>query len=145
MFDRFTDDARRVVVWAQEEVQALRQQQIGTEHLLLGVLHTDDPALQTVCRAAGLDIDLVRARVVDTAGRKHRKVSGHIPFSPAAGQVLEKSLQLSKHLGPGPVGPEHLLIALLHTPDCTAARLVVGAGVDPDDLESAARGVAGER
>ena len=145
MFDRFTDDARRVVVEAQEEVQTLGHRHIGTEHLLLGVLHTDDPAVHMVCAAAGLDLDVVRTRLVATAGRIRRKNAGHIPFSAGAGQVLEKSLQLSKRLGPGQVAPEHLLIAILDTPECTAAQLLGLHGADRDDLESAARRVAAQR
>jgi ATP-dependent Clp protease ATP-binding subunit ClpA len=144
MFERFTDEGRSVVVWAQEEVGALRHGQIGTEQLLLGVPRSSDPLLQT----AGTTLDSVRERVVESVGSGRKGPTGHIPFTPSAEQVLERSLQASKHFGHTGIGPAHLLVAILQDPECTAVRVLVGLDVDPVEMAAAARemasGVAGE-
>lgn len=148
MFERFTDEGRSVVVWAQEEVVSLRHQQIGTEHLLLGVFRSADPLLQSAIRAAGITLESVRGRVVESVSRSRKGPTGHIPFTPSAKQVLERSLQVSKHLGHTGIGPAHLLIAILQNPDCVAVRVLVDLDVDTVALAGAARevasGVAGE-
>ncbi|QNK82855.1 Clp protease N-terminal domain-containing protein [Nakamurella sp. PAMC28650] len=99
MFERFTDEGRSVIVWAQEEVVSLRHQQIGTEHLLLGVLRSGDPLLQRAIRTAGITLDSVRERVVESVRRSRKGPTGHIPFTPSAKHVLERSLQVPNHLG----------------------------------------------
>ncbi len=142
MFERFTDEGRSVVVWAQEEAVSLRHQQIGTEHLLLGVLRSADPLLKSAIRAAGITLDTVRERVVESVGRSRKGPTGHIPFTPSAKQVLERSLQVSKQLGHTEIGPAHLLVAILQNPDCVAVRVLVGLDVDTLALAGAAREVA---
>jgi ATP-dependent Clp protease ATP-binding subunit ClpC len=142
MFERFTDEGRSVVVWAQEEVVALRHKQIGTEHLLLGVLRISDPPLQTAISAAGITLDSVRERVVESVGRSRKGPTGHIPFTPSAKQVLERPVQVSKHLGHTGIGPAHLLVAILQTRDRTAVRVLVGLDVDTVALAVAAGDVA---
>jgi ATP-dependent Clp protease ATP-binding subunit ClpC len=138
MFERFTDEGRSVVVWAQEEVGALRHGQIGTEQLLLGVPRSSDPLLQT----AGTTLDSVRERVVESVGRSRKGPTGHIPFTPSAKQVLERPVQVSKHLGHTGIGPAHLLVAILQTRDSTAVRVLVGLDVDTVALAVAAGDVA---
>lgn len=145
MFDRFSDDGRAVVVWAQEESRLLRHQEIGTEHLLLGVLHTDDPAVHTAVGAVGVHLDAVRDRVVELTGRRRREPKGHVPFTSSANQVMERSLQLSRQFGGRTVGPAHLLVAILGTPDCSAVRALLGLGVDVEDLAVAVRTAASGR
>ncbi len=142
MFERFTDEGRSVVVWAQEELVSLRHQQIGTEHLLLGVLRSADPLFQTAFRTAGITLASVREGVVESVGRSRKAPTGHIPFSPSAKQVLEQSVHVSEHLGHTGIGPAHLLVAILQNPDCVAVRVLVGLDVDTVALAGAAREVA---
>lgn len=142
MFERFTDEGRSVVVWAQEELVALRHKQIGTEHLLLGVLRSADPLLQAAVRTAGITLGSVRERVVELVGSGRKGPTGHIPFSSPAKQVLERSLRVSQHLGQTEIGPAHLLVSILQTPDCTAVRVLVGMDVDIAALAAAALDVA---
>lgn len=144
MFERFTDDGRSVVVWAQEESRLLRHCELGTEHLLLGVLHIDDPTVSAPVSAVGLALDVVRDRVVELTGRQRREPKGHIPFSPFANQVLERSLQVSRQLGHKNVGPADLLVALLETADCTAVRALGGLGISVGDLAAAVRTAASD-
>jgi ATP-dependent Clp protease ATP-binding subunit ClpC len=113
MFERFTDDARRVVVHAQEEARSLHHSYIGTEHILLGLLRGDDgPASRTL---SGLDVSLtaVREDVESMIGRGASPSTGHVPFTPRAKRVLELALRESTKLGQGQIGPEHILLGLV--------------------------------
>ncbi len=139
MFERFTDDARSVVVWAQEEAVSRRQREIGTEHLLVGVLRVDDPALQATGRAFGLTLDGVRNAVHHSVRRGWRAPSGHIPFNAPARQALEQSLRVAAKLHQRQVRPAHLLIAVLADPDCRAVQALRATGVDTAALAEAAR------
>jgi ATP-dependent Clp protease ATP-binding subunit ClpC len=128
VFERFTDDARKVVVLAQEELRMLGDAEIGTEHLLLGILHVEDAAFRGVLRDAGLELDEVRQRLVRPVRWKRRKASGHIPLSRHASQVLEESLRVATDLEQRQIEPAHLLIALIRTPDCQALQLFADYG-----------------
>ncbi|SNY64054.1 ATP-dependent Clp protease ATP-binding subunit [Paractinoplanes atraurantiacus] len=123
MFERFTDRARRVVVLAQEEARALDHDYIGTEHLLLGLIHEG---------SSGLDISAESARqqVEEIIGRGRHTPGGHIPFTPRAKQVLELALREALQLGHDHIGPEHLLLAIIRENDGVAATVLVRLGAD---------------
>jgi ATP-dependent Clp protease ATP-binding subunit ClpC len=131
LFERFTDRARRVVVLAQEEARALDHDDIGTEHLLLGLLREGNGLAVRALEALGISQDTVRHRVEELAGRGQQASSGHIPFRPEAKTVLRLALQESKDLGHHYIGTEHILLGLLREGDGVAARLLteLGAGV----------------
>jgi ATP-dependent Clp protease ATP-binding subunit ClpA len=112
VFERFTDRARRVVVLAQEEARLLDQNFIGTEHLLLGLLHADDMAGQLLA-GLGVGLDETRARVAAAGKPSKRSPSGHIPFTPRAKKALEMSLREALQMGDNFIGGEHLLLGLL--------------------------------
>src|SRR5215467_1307064 len=99
MFERFTDRARRVIVLAQEEARLLGHGYIGTEHLLLGLIHEDEGVAAKAL--VSLDVSLAAARglVEEMVGRSDEVVSGHIPFTPRSKKVLELSLRESLALG----------------------------------------------
>src|SRR5215469_4277729 len=99
MFERFTDRARRVVVLAQEEARMLDHGYIGTEHLLLGLIHEGEGVAAKTLEAMGISLDAVRQQVEMTIGRGKEAPSGHIPFTPRAKRVLELSLRESGQLG----------------------------------------------
>jgi ATP-dependent Clp protease ATP-binding subunit ClpC len=131
LFERFTDRARQVVVLAQEEARALDHDDIGTEHLLLGLLREGNGLAVRALEALGISQDTVRQRVEELAGRGQQASSGHIPFRPEAKTVLRLALQESKDLGHHYIGTEHILLGLLREGDGVAARLLteLGAGV----------------
>ncbi|MFC7277224.1 Clp protease N-terminal domain-containing protein [Paractinoplanes rhizophilus] len=129
MFEKFTSQARQVVVLAQEEARLLQHNYIGTEHLLLGLLDQGD-----VAAAAGLSADQVRARVEEAVGRGQREASGHIPFTPPAKKTLEQAMLEAKEIGDGTIGVEHLLLGLLRQTDSAAVRVVTGLGADPGEI-----------
>ena len=93
MFERFTDRARRVVVLAQEEAKMLNHNYIGTEHILLGLIHEGEGAAAKALESLGISLESVREQVQDIIGQGQQQPTGHIPFTPRAKKVLELSLR----------------------------------------------------
>ena len=113
MFERFTDRARRVVVLAQEEARMLNHNYIGTEHLLLGLIHEGEGVAAKALDSMGITLTGAREQVQDIIGPGQQAPSGHIPFTPRAKKVLELSLREALQLGHNYIGTEHILLALL--------------------------------
>ena len=130
MFQRFTDRARRVVVLAQEEASRLDHNYIGTEHILLGLIHEGEGVAANALKALGISLDPVRQQVEEIIGRGQEAPQGHIPFTPRAKKVLELSLRESKQLGHDYIGTEHILLGLLREGDGVAAQVLVRLGAD---------------
>ena len=133
VFERFTDRARRVVVLAQEEARLLDHNFIGTEHLLLGLLHADDTAGQLLA-GTGFGLDETRVRVVAAGKPTKRPPSGHIPFTPRAKKALEMSLREALQMGDNFIGSEHLLLGLLREGGGLAAEILHEHGVQLEDI-----------
>ena len=130
MFERFTDSARRVLVLAQEEARILDHQFIGTEHLLLGLIHADSGAASQVLTGLGASLSRVRERVEETIGVAGGPNTGSPPFTPRAKKVLELSLRETLQLGHHYMGPEHLLLGLVREGEGVGAQVLVGLGID---------------
>ncbi|MGO1349599.1 MAG: Clp protease N-terminal domain-containing protein, partial [Brevibacterium aurantiacum] len=92
MFERFTDRARRVVVLAQEEAKLLKHNYIGTEHILLGLIHEGEGLAAKALEGMDISLEQVRDQVQEIIGQGQQAPSGHIPFTPRAKKVLELSL-----------------------------------------------------
>jgi ATP-dependent Clp protease ATP-binding subunit ClpC len=129
MFERFTDRARRVVVLAQEEARMLDHNYIGTEHILLGLIHEGQGVAARALTALGISLHETRQAVEEIIGRGTQMPSGHIPFTPRSKKVLELSLREALSLGSDYIGTEHVLLALLREGDGVGAQILVGAGV----------------
>src|SRR5699024_7539858 len=110
MFERFTDRARRVVVLAQEEARMLNHNYIGTEHLLLGLIHEGEGIAARALESLGVTLASVREQVEDIIGPGSQAPSGHIPFTPRAKKVLELSMREAIQLNHGYIGTEHILL-----------------------------------
>jgi Clp amino terminal domain, pathogenicity island component len=132
MFKRFTDRARRVVVLAQEEARRLDHDWIGTEHLLLGLIHEGDGVAARALESLGISLQAVRQQVEEIIGRGQQAPSGHIPFTPRSKKVLELSLRESQQLGHNYIGTEHILLGLIREGDGVAAQVLVKLGADLD-------------
>jgi ATP-dependent Clp protease ATP-binding subunit ClpC len=132
MFERFTDRARRVVVLAQEEARMLNHNYIGTEHLLLGLIHEGEGVAAKALESLGVSLEAVRAQVEEIIGQGQEAPSGHIPFTPRAKKVLELSLRESRQLGHDYIGTEHILLGLLREGEGVAAQVLVRLGADLD-------------
>jgi ATP-dependent Clp protease ATP-binding subunit ClpC len=135
VFERFTEQARQVVVFAQDEAKALRHNYIGTEHLLLALLRDEDGYPARVLESFGVHGHAVRARVVEIVGDSDDAVTtGQIPFTPRAKRALELSLREALSLGANHIGPEHLLLGVLREREGVAARILDECGVDADQI-----------
>ncbi len=130
MFERFTDRARRVVVLAQEEARELDHNYIGTEHLLLGLIHEGEGVAAGALESLGISLEAVRQQVEEMIGRGQDQPSGHIPFTPRAKKVLELSLRESQQLGHHYIGTEHILLGLIREGEGVAAQVLVRLGAD---------------
>jgi ATP-dependent Clp protease ATP-binding subunit ClpC len=160
VFERFTDRARRVVVLAQEEARLLNHSYIGTEHILLGLIHEGEGVAAKALESLGISLEAVRSQVQDIIGQGGSSPSGHIPFTPRAKKVLELSLREALQLGHNYIGTEHILLGLIREGEGVAAQVLVKLGADlsrvrqqviqllsgyqgPQGKESAAPGAAG--
>ncbi|MGN6404695.1 ATP-dependent Clp protease ATP-binding subunit [Sinomonas sp.] len=130
MFERFTDRARRVVVLAQEEARMLNHNYIGTEHILLGLIHEGEGVAAKALESLGISLDGVREQVQEIIGQGQQAPSGHIPFTPRAKKVLELSLREALQLGHNYIGTEHILLGLIREGEGVAAQVLVKLGAD---------------
>ena len=130
MFERFTDRARRVVVLAQEEARLLNHNYIGTEHILLGLIHEGEGVASKALESLGISLDAVREQVQDIIGPGQQAPSGHIPFTPRAKKVLELSLREALQLGHNYIGTEHILLGLIREGEGVATQVLVKLGAD---------------
>ena len=134
MFERFTDRARRVIVLAQEEARGLKHNYIGTEHLLLGLIHEGDGVAAKALEMAGISLDEAQGAVIELIGEGEKPVEGHIPFTPRAKRVFELSFREALQLGHNYIGTEHLLLGLLKEGDGVAAQVLHKLNADPNEV-----------
>src|SRR5439155_19830628 len=132
MFERFTGRARQVVALAGEEARILNHGWIGTEHILLGLIHEGDGYAARTLESLGISLDAVRQQVEEIIGRGQQAPSGHIPFTPRAKKVLALSLREALQLGHGYIGTEHILLGLVREGEGVAAQVLQQLGADLD-------------
>jgi Clp amino terminal domain, pathogenicity island component len=130
MFERFTDRARRAVTLAQEEAKRLNHNFIGTEHILLGLVHEGEGIAAKALESLGIRLDAVRQQVEEIVGRGQQVPPERIPITPRTKKVLELSLRESKQLGHSYIGTEHILLGLIREGDGVAAKVLVKLGAD---------------
>ena len=136
MFERFTDRARRVVVLAQEEARMLNHNYIGTEHILLGLIHEGEGVAAKALESLGISLEAVRQQVEEIIGQGQQAPSGHIPFTPRAKKVLELSLREALQLGHNYIGTEHILLGLIREGEGVAAQVLVKLGAELNRVRS---------
>ncbi|MGH9105274.1 MAG: Clp protease N-terminal domain-containing protein [Acidimicrobiales bacterium] len=136
MFERFTDRARKALVRAQEEARLLGHNFIGTEHILLGVLHDGDDLASHVLASMGIDFVSVQAKVRETVGPTASGPQGNPPFTPRAKKVLELSLREALQLGHNYIGTEHMLLGLLSEGEGVAVQALTSLGADLASVRS---------
>jgi ATP-dependent Clp protease ATP-binding subunit ClpC len=129
MFERFTEQSRRVVVLAQEEARILGHNHIGSEHLMLGLLHQQGSIAADVLASAGITVEAARSQVEELAGPGDKLLpSGHIPFTQRAKKILELSLREALEQKKSYIGTEHILLALMRDSDGMGARVLERLG-----------------
>jgi len=136
MFEKFTDKARRVVVLAQEEAKSLHHNYIGTEHILLGLIHEGEGVAAKALEALGISQEAVRDQVKEIIGQGQSAPVGHIPFTPRAKKVLELSLREALQLGHSYIGTEHLLLGLIKEGEGVAAQVLTKLGADSNRVRA---------
>ncbi len=130
MFERFDDQARRVIVHAQEEARLLSHNYIGTEHILLGIAREGSGVAVEALTALDVSLQAMRQQVVQIVGLGQNATSGHIPFTPRAKKVLELSLREALQLGQNYIGAEHILLGLIREGEGVGAQVLVRLGAD---------------
>jgi hypothetical protein len=130
MFERFTDRARRVLVLAQEEARLLNHGFIGTEHILLGLIHEGEGVAAQVLEDLGLSLEAAREKVEETVGPVGSGQTGSPPFTPRAKKVLELSLREALQLGHNHIGTEHILLGLMREGEGVAVQVLLSFGAD---------------
>jgi ATP-dependent Clp protease ATP-binding subunit ClpC len=130
VFERFTERARRVVVLAQEEARMLDHNYIGTEHILLGLIHEGESVAARALESLGISLEEVRSDVERVIGHGEQTTGGHIPFTPRAKKVLELSLREALQLGHNYIGTEHILLGLAREGEGVAAQVLQQRGAD---------------
>src|SRR5579875_2268447 len=124
MFERFTDRARRVVVLAQEEARMLNHNYIGTEHILLGLIHEGEGVAAKALESLGISLEAVRQQVEEIIGQGQQAPSGHIPFTPRAKKVLGLALREALTLSHNYIGTEHILLGIVQEVDGIGAQIL---------------------
>ena len=143
MFERFTDRARRVVVLAQEEARLLNHSYIGTEHILLGLIHEGEGVAAKALESLGISLEAVRSQVEEMIGQGGSSPSGHIPFTPRAKKVLELSLREALQLGHNYIGTEHILLGLIHEGEGVAAKSLESLDISLDAVREQVQEIIG--
>jgi ATP-dependent Clp protease ATP-binding subunit ClpA len=134
MFERFTDRARRVVVLAQEDARLLNHNYIGTEHLLLGLIHEGRGVAAQALESLGISLEAARQQVEQIIGRGQQDPRGHIPFTPRAKKVMELAMRESDALGHVHIDTEHLLLGLIREGHGVAVQVLTRLGGDPNTV-----------
>jgi ATP-dependent Clp protease ATP-binding subunit ClpC len=150
MFERFTDQARRIVALAQEEARTLSRNDVGTEHILLALIREGTGMAAQALTALGITEEAARQQVEEVTGRgRQAPQRGRTPFTPWAKKALELSLREAIAIGNSSIGTEHILLGLVRVGEGPAAQVLAGLGVDPNRvrqqvirLVSASRGKA---
>ena len=132
LFQRFGDRSRAALVEAEREAGDLGHNFVGTEHLLLGVLHVVVPPVVDLLAAHGVTLSDARARIADIIGPSDGEHHGQRPFTPRAKTALELSLQASEEAGHAQIEPEDVLLALLAEGGGVAGQLLTSVGVTPE-------------
>ena len=130
MFERFTDRARYVVVLAQEEARMLDHIYIGTEHILLGLIHEGEGVAAQALEFLDISLEEARRQVEEIIGQGEAAPAGQIPFTPRAKKVLELSFREARQLGHNHIGTEHILLGLIREGDGVAAQILQKLGAD---------------
>ena len=130
MFERFTDRARRVLVLAQEEARLLNHGFIGTEHILLGLIHEGEGVAAQALEALGISLWAAREKVEETTGPVASGETASPPFTPRAKKVLELSLREALQLGHNHIGTEHILLGLMREGEGVAVQVLLSFGAD---------------
>jgi len=129
-FEKFTDRARRVLTYAQEEAERFNHSHIGTEHVLLGLVREDDGVAAKAFASLGVEPNKIRASVEFMIGKGEKAATGEIGLTPRAKKVIELAVDEARRLNHHYIGTEHLLLGLLREGEGVAANVMESLGVN---------------
>jgi ATP-dependent Clp protease ATP-binding subunit ClpC len=136
VFERFTERARQVVVYAQDEARGLNHNYIGTEHILLGLLREEEGLAARVLESLDVTVEEARSKVARIVGQGDAVTAGQIPFTPRAKKVLDLSLREALSLGHNHIGTEHILLGLVRENEGVAAHVLLDFGADAETIRN---------
>jgi ATP-dependent Clp protease ATP-binding subunit ClpC len=136
VFERLTDQARRMIMSAQEEARLLQHDYVGTEHLLIAATEVD-AGLTRALAGLGLTTEAVRGALTRMVAPAGQELSGEPPMTAEARAALDRSLRQALQLGHGGIRPEHVVLGLLDVHDGTMPVLLTRLGVRADAVRDA--------
>jgi ATP-dependent Clp protease ATP-binding subunit ClpA len=132
VFERFTESARRAIVFSQGEARELGADQVHPHHLLLGVLTAENATAGAVLASLGVEPSAVRSDAVAKYPRADGELPGHIRFSDAVKKSLEYSLRESLALNHTYIGSEHIVLGMIRDPSEDTADMLRAVGLEDD-------------
>ena len=144
MFERFTERARRVIILAQAEAKRLNHSEVGTEHILLGIIREGEDVASKVLESLNINPERVRVEIESAIGRGERTPYEEVAFTPRARKVLELALDEARRLGHNSIGTEHLLLGLIREGEGVAARVLEAMGADLERVRAQVLTLRGE-
>ena len=135
LLERFTGRARRVADQAQQEARRAGNDQVGTEHIVLGLLREPQALAARAIKAQGVTLDQVQEAATNALGPTQASVPEHVPFGPAAKKVLQLAVREALRLGHNYIGTEHILLGLLRDDKAAGAVILTGLGISRDRAE----------
>ncbi|HOR86623.1 MAG TPA: ATP-dependent Clp protease ATP-binding subunit [Bacillota bacterium] len=132
VFDKFTERARKVMVYSQEEAIRLNHNYIGTEHILLGLVKEGEGIAAQVLKNRGISLDSIRQKVETVIGKGQKRVEQVLGYTPRTKTVLELSAEEARSLGHNYIGTEHLFLALIREGEGAAAQILMVMGLNFD-------------
>src|SRR5207247_7888270 len=152
MWQRFTERARRVVFFAQEEAARLGENYVGTEHLLLGLVRENDSVAARILDRLGVPLGRIRTDIERQVTRGHGNPGQDVQLTPRAERVIDLANEEARQLNNNYIGTEHLLLGLIREGDGLAARVLAKLGADQigrascrDTVEEAEDPATGEK
>jgi ATP-dependent Clp protease ATP-binding subunit ClpC len=145
VFERFSENARRAIVIAQEEARLFGHNWIGCDHLVIALAREREALAAEVLEACGVTVDRLREIVLERHGDGGMSPTGHIPFEHQAKSAIEGSFRQAQRLGDPHVGTAHLLLSLVRQTESAAADLLTKAGCNVEELEPRVRALVGHR
>ena len=136
MFERFTERAQKVIMYAQEEAFAFKHGYIGTEHILLGILK-EDGISKNILSSKGITIDKVKDIINEIEGAGEIPLNkNEIPLTPRTKRILDLSLLEARNLGHNYISPEHIMLALIREPEGVAYTVLNNIGINFEGLRN---------
>ena len=133
-FEKFSERARRVLSYAQEEAQRFEDNYIGTEHILLGLVRETEGVGARVLINLGVELDKIKSAVEFIIERQEKGSTKEIGLTPTSKKVIELAVDEARRLGHHYIGTEHLLIGLMREGDGVATRVLESLGINLDKL-----------